>query len=165
MFVCYVMLMYAMSCTQFDFGPDTLITRQSESTFHWYGSNVHDTRQGADALLGTTRTQHIYMFRVTRDGVTGAVTTERVEEEEMAEHVEDEHHTILRVGMIGVCTAHTPHLSYPGPHITFAPVIPHTRHLVASLRPHVDILIALTHLSLREWLMLMLLSPHVVIAM
>jgi 2',3'-cyclic-nucleotide 2'-phosphodiesterase (5'-nucleotidase family) len=57
----------------------------------------------------------------------------------------------LTIGLFGLLTPETARLSSPGPTVMFAPVVPTAQTAVAALRQAgVDVIIALTHLSLAE---------------
>jgi hypothetical protein len=55
----------------------------------------------------------------------------------------------LRVGFFGICTEHTPQLSFPGPTVVFDDAVRHARAMVEQLQvAGADVVIALTHLKL-----------------
>jgi len=57
----------------------------------------------------------------------------------------------LTIGLFGLLTPETAKLSSPGPTVTFAPVVPTAKTAVEALRQAgVDVIIALTHLSIAE---------------
>jgi 5'-nucleotidase / UDP-sugar diphosphatase len=57
----------------------------------------------------------------------------------------------LTIGLFGLLTPETARLSSPGPTVTFAPVVPTAKTAVEALRQAgVDVIIALTHLSIAE---------------
>ncbi|GLE02743.1 hypothetical protein PINS_up011598 [Pythium insidiosum] len=106
---------------EFDFGEAVMRQRLAASRFKWLGANIIDRSTGL--LL---------------DGLLSVDVLEL--------------HNGLRLGLFGVCTPDTPTSSTPGDNIEFRDTIATAIECVRVLREthHVDFIIALTHLRIRE---------------
>ncbi|ETW09319.1 hypothetical protein, variant 1 [Aphanomyces invadans] len=108
---------------EFDFGSDVLVQRVAESNFQWFGSNVRDKVTGN--VLGNGLDTVLFPVGSTSQG------------------------GVIQVGMFGICTPETPHLSFPGDKVEFLEIVDTSKRCVDELKARgADVIIALTHVSI-----------------
>jgi 2',3'-cyclic-nucleotide 2'-phosphodiesterase (5'-nucleotidase family) len=114
---------------EFDYGASRTRELMEMSEFAWVGSNVRNTDDGD--LFGTTL--DVDTFEVPF-GTEANPSNEYV-----------------KVGVFGLCTRETPHLSHPTNSVMFEDTLVHARRCVNLLREfhQCDVVVALTHMSNR----------------
>lgn len=114
-----------MRIPRFDYGPEGLEACVRASKFPWLGANITDKSSGIDAYR---------IFHVLANSTSGAPPVN------------------LKIGVFGICTPSTPYLSFPGPTVSFGPIISTAKDVVTRLKEieKADVVIALTHLPLSE---------------
>jgi 5'-nucleotidase / UDP-sugar diphosphatase len=119
---------------EFDYGSSRLEELMSMSTFKWLGSNI----RYADEERKLFHTVHDY-----DTFLLPALATDLGHEDS---------DKMIKVGVFGLCTQHTPELSSPSDAIVFEDVLSHSKRLVMHMKKveKCDIIIALTHISLPE---------------
>jgi 2',3'-cyclic-nucleotide 2'-phosphodiesterase (5'-nucleotidase family) len=117
-----------------------------ESKFIWLGSNVKNTNDGK--IFGNVKDIHTIPMKLKCTD-----TSIHQNHHPNTDHNNTDEHQILpiNIGFFGICTPHTPYLSYPGPTVTFENVTETTTHCIAELKKlNTDINIAITHQTISE---------------
>jgi len=116
---------------EFDFGSEGMKQRMGEIRHcHWLGSNILEkereeqdaTQETLPLLKGVTDLLQVRV-KLQREKADGEATTNHDSSSAASDAVFPET-TDASIGLFGVCTAHTPQLSWPGPLVSFAPVMP-----------------------------------------
>lgn len=156
---------------EFDYGDDVLKGCISQSNFGWLGSNIFEkstsslfeglleykilTIDCSDEQPQTTTTTTTTTATSAPNGSSSSSSSSPVvskhnekEEGEGGKRKGDQ----ITVGIFGVCTQATPHLSYPSKNVEFKSPLEVSRRLVKMLRNdlHADVVLAINHLAFED---------------
>jgi len=127
---------------EFDFGANILRQRIQESKCTWLCANIVNTDavQKQSQQSGDGSSEQAVVVPEQSLLLDGCVYKKVLEVEG------------FKIGLFGVCTRDTKHLSAPGPSVQFLSVLSTSKQLVRELRQQdkCDVVIALTHLSVAE---------------
>jgi 2',3'-cyclic-nucleotide 2'-phosphodiesterase (5'-nucleotidase family) len=141
---------------EFDYGPGVLQRhmRATAPLFPWLGANVtlHATGailDGAAAAMLVTYRVNVRTRAVEKVASTTIVVGDAdvvVVDGDVACGADD---VLVRVGLFGVCTPATPHLSYPGDDVAFTAVDAAARRCVKALRRcKADVVVCVSHVRI-----------------
>ena len=141
---------------EFDYGPQVLKQRMRESNFRWLGSNVREREKEEEPLESATMFELVtdvmqVRLQMQREDLatantsaaesataTAAPSSSATESSagsaSLASFPPFPDHAPVTIGLTGVCTSHTPSLSWPGPLTSFDQVAPTMETSIAKLK-------------------------------
>ncbi len=110
----------AFLCVQFDYGSAGLLRRMEESRFEWITANLRDTK--TEQTLGRAQPTATFDVPVSfgaRRAARAGLASGTVRSALTSAPGSGGETTSVRVGLFGICTQHTPMLSWPGEGVRF----------------------------------------------